>query len=411
MLYRALATVVHALLRVLFTLEYTGRETVPEGGPVVVAGNHPSYLDPLLIGVGMHRRVFFMAWDQLFRVPVLGGLLRAFGAFPVRLGTKDPNAFNAALDVLESGRVLGIFPEAGRTKLGPMNPLKTGAARLAIESGAAIVPVTITGAFDAWPSSRMLPVLRKITVKYHAPIVLDPAEVSARRDDRAFHEEVTERIRRTIERKNRVFAAPASPVRGYELSPLLAALAGVALAGPAWLVWLGLAHLAYVLADIWWVPQSRITKAVRDLVTPVAAFALGPELARVAGLPVPEWVSLGLVALGIAFAYNWANYYKAQRYARGALVAYFVAFALGMRFPHAFAPHLAFATFAALYSVAWRPLFWPFCATAAALYAAGLAWAGGGAALPEAAAHVALGALVVLYVKFVKFSAHDGRAV
>jgi 1-acyl-sn-glycerol-3-phosphate acyltransferase len=422
MLYRALTTILHALLRVLFTLEYSGRENVPEGGPVVIAGNHPSYLDPLLIGAGLERRVFFMAWDQLFRVPVLGALLRAFGAFPVRLGTKDPNAFLAALHVLESGRVLGIFPEAGRTKLGPMNPLKTGAARLAIESGAAIVPVTITGAFDAWPSSRTLPVLRKITVKYHPPIRLDPAELAARRDERAYHEEITERIRRTIERrllpsldaderKNRVFSAPASPVRGYELSPILAAFAGVALGGPAWLVWLGLAHMAYLLADIWWVPQRRITKALRDLVTPAAAFWMGPELARVARLGVPEWTTLAAVALGIGFAYNWANYYKAQRFARGALVAYFVAFALGIGVPYAYAPHLAFAAFAAVYSAAWRPLFWPFCASAAAAYAAGLLWATGGAALRAAAAHAALGALVALYVRLVKFSAHDGRAV
>lgn len=422
MLYRAIATIVHALFRLLFTLEYTGRENVPGEGPVVVAGNHPSYLDPLLIGIGIHRRVYFMAWDQLFRIPVLGQLMRTFGAFPVRLGTKDPNAFLAALEVLKSGRVLGIFPEAGRTKLGPMNPLKTGAARLAIESSAAIVPVTITGAFDAWPSSRLLPVLRKITVKYHAPIVLDPAELEARRDDKAYHEEITERLRRTIERrllpsldaderKRRVFSAPAAPVRGYELAPTIAALGGVLLGGPSWLLWVGLAHFAYLLADIWWVKQGRLTKAIRDLVTPAAAFALGPALARVTGLEVPEWATLAAVAVGIALAYNWTNYYKAQRYARGALIAYFVAFLIGMRFPHPFAPHLAFAVFAFVYAVGWRPLFWPFCAAAGVVYAGALAWAGGVPALPAAWAHVALGGLVALYVRTVKFSAHDGRAI
>src|SRR5262249_38285552 len=149
-------------------------------GPVIIAGNHPSYLDPLLISLPLDRRVFFMAWDRLFKIPVLGTLLRAYGAFPVRLGTKDPNAYAKALEVLDGGKALGIFPEAGRTIEGPMNPLKTGTARLAIEAEAPIVPVTITGAFDAWPSSRRLPWPRKITVKYHRPIVLDAAEVAVR---------------------------------------------------------------------------------------------------------------------------------------------------------------------------------------------------------------------------------------
>ena len=420
MLYRAIAVIAHALFRILFTLEYTGREKVPDDGPVVIAGNHPSYLDPLLIGIGIDRRVFFMAWDRLFKVPLLGQLMRAFGAFPVRLGTKDPNAFNAALEVLKDGRVLGIFPEAGRTKLGPMNPLKTGAVRLAIESKAALVPVTITGAFDAWPSSRMLPVLRKITVKYHDPIVLDPVEVEQRRDDKDYHEEITERLRKTIERrllpsldaderKNRVFSQPGSPIRGYELAPLIAAITGRWLGAESWLVWLGLGHLFYLLADIWWIPQSRTTKAARDVVTGGVAFAMGPELARACGLQVPEWATFAAVALGIAFAFNWANYYKAQRYARGALIAYFTAFALGLLYPHPYAPHLAFACFAAIYSVAWRPFFWQWCAAVAVAYAGALIWAGGGG--PIAYAHLALGAAVVLYVWAVKFSAHDGRAV
>src|SRR4051794_39747848 len=129
MLY-ALTTVLHALFRLLFTLEYLGEENVPEEGPVVIAGNHPSYLDPPLIGLPLRRRVYFMAWDKLFTVPVLGQLMRQVGAFPVRLGTRDPNAYAAALAILESGKALGIFPEAGRSKEGPMNPLKTGAARL-----------------------------------------------------------------------------------------------------------------------------------------------------------------------------------------------------------------------------------------------------------------------------------------
>lgn len=422
MLYRTISTIVHAIFKLLFTLEYAGEEHVPERGAVIVAGNHPSYLDPVLISLALPRRVYFMAWDRLFGVPVLGALLRQVGAFPVRLGTRDPNAFQAALDVLREGKALGIFPEAGRSVEGPMNPLKTGTARLAAESGAPIVPVTITGAFDAWPSSRRLPWPRKITVKYHPPIVLDPAELAARRDERAYHEEIMARLRASIERrllpslaaderKRRVFAGPASPVRIYELDPAFAAAIGALLGGPK-LPLLGLAagHAAYLVADVLWVRQGRLAKAARELATPAVAFAMGPALASTVALAVPEWTSLVLLGAGTGLAFNWENRYKAQRFVRGGLFAFFLAFAVALAAPHPFGAHLAFASFSCVYALAWRPLYWQVMAGVTAAYAAALVWAAG-AAPAAAGAYVALGLLAAAYVRLVKFSAHDGRMV
>jgi 1-acyl-sn-glycerol-3-phosphate acyltransferase len=423
MLYTSIATFAHALFRLLFTLEYYGEENVPEHGAVIIAGNHPSYLDPMLVTLPIERRVYFMAWDQLFKIPVLGLVLRQVGAFPVRLGTKDPNAYMKALEVLKSGNALGIFPEAGRSTEGSMNPLKTGTARLAIEASAPIVPVTITGAFDAWPSSRRLPWPRKITVKYHAPIVLDPDEVAARGADKAYHEEVMTEVREAIERrllpslsadarKRRAFAGPASPVRIYELYPAAAAVVGIALGGPAaWLAALAIAHAVYLAADVWWIPQGRVAKAARELVTPAVAFAFGPPLARTVRLDVPEWVSLALVVAGATLCFNWANRYAAERYARGASMAYFLSFAVALAAPHPFAPHLAVACFSVLYAVVWRPLYWYVLGPVMAAYASALAWASGRATLGAAAAYVGLAVVVALYVRLVKFSAHDGRMV
>jgi 1-acyl-sn-glycerol-3-phosphate acyltransferase len=423
MLYTSIITVLHALFRLLFTLEYYGEENVPEHGAVIIAGNHPSYLDPMLVTLPIERRVFFMAWDQLFKVPVLGLLMRQFGAFPVRLGAKDPNAYAKALEVLRGGNALGIFPEAGRSTEGPMNPLKTGTARLAIEASAPIVPVTITGAFDAWPSSRRLPWPRKITVKYHAPIVLDPEEVAARGQERAYHEEVMAEVREAIERrllpslaadarKRRAFAGPASPVRIYELYPAAAAVVAIALGGPAaWVAAIALAHAAYLAADIWWLRQGRVAKAARELATPAAAFAFGPPLARTVRLDVPEWVSLALVVAGATLCFNWANRYSAERYARGASLAYFLAFAVALGVPHPFAPHLAVACFSAIYAVGWRPLYWYILAPVTAAYGGALAWASGRDTLGAAALYAVLAAASALYIRLVKFSAHDGRMV
>jgi 1-acyl-sn-glycerol-3-phosphate acyltransferase len=423
MLYKSISTFLHAVFRLLFTLEYYGTDYVPDSGPVIIAGNHPSYLDPLLVSLPVERRVYFMAWDRLFQVPVLGTLLRQFGAFPVRLGTRDPNAYAAALAVLRDGKALGIFPEAGRTVEGPMNPLKTGTARLAIESGSPIVPVTITGAFDAWPSSRRLPWPRKITVKYHRPIVLDPAEIAARGQERAYHEEVTAELRDAIERrllpslaadarKRRAFEGPASPVRIYELYPLATAVVGTALGGPPLALWgFAVAHALYLAADIWWVRQGRLAKAARELATPAVVYALGPALARTVGLVVPEWASVGFMAAGATLSFNWANRYAAERYARGVMIAYLLAFAVALEWPHPFAPHLGFAFFTAIYALGWRPLYWWVSAPTMIAYAAVLAWAAGWAHASTIGAYAALAAAAALYIRLVKFSAHDGRMV
>ena len=423
MLYDAVTTTLHAVFRLLFTLEYIGEDNVPADGPVIVAGNHPSYLDPVLLILPLDRRVFFMAWDRLFMVPVLGYLMRKMGAFPVRLGTRDPNAYNAALDVLRSGLALGIFPEAGRSIDGPMNPLKTGTARLAIESGAPIVPVTIAGAYDAWPSSRRLPWPRKITVKYHRPIVLDASDVAARADDKEFHEEVMAEVREAIERrllpslaaderKRRAFEGPASPVRIYELYPAMATLFAMALGGPALALFLlATAHAFLIVGDILWFRQGRLAKAFRELVTPATLIAMGPALARTVHIDVPDWISLVVLLVGVGLTFNWSNQYKAERYVRGSMMAFLLAFALAIPLPNALAPHLAVASFSCVYALIWRPLYWPATAAVTGVYAAVLVWIMGATAGQTSAAQIVLGLAVSGYVGFVKFSAHDGRVV
>src|SRR4026209_2293756 len=78
-----LIKLIHALFRVLFTYQCEGEEHVPEEGAALVVANHPSYLDPVLLSLEVKRPIRFMAWDAVFRVPLLGPFLRAFGAFPV----------------------------------------------------------------------------------------------------------------------------------------------------------------------------------------------------------------------------------------------------------------------------------------------------------------------------------------
>jgi 1-acyl-sn-glycerol-3-phosphate acyltransferase len=120
---QALQTLLEALFRVLFSYDRRGEEHVPATGPAVVAANHPSYLDPILLSLGVERPIHFMAWDALFRVPLLGSLMRVMGAFPVdvRKG-KGREAYERAKALVLRGEIVGIFPEGKRSRTGWIEP-------------------------------------------------------------------------------------------------------------------------------------------------------------------------------------------------------------------------------------------------------------------------------------------------
>src|SRR6185295_12282544 len=139
---RSLRAVEHrildALFRVLFVYECHGQEHVPLTGPAVVASNHPSYLDGVLLSIRLRRPIRFMAYEKLFKVPVLGWILRSFGAFPVDpTRGKGREAYERAKALVLAGKVVGLFPEGHRSHSGQMEPtVREGAARLSWETGA-----------------------------------------------------------------------------------------------------------------------------------------------------------------------------------------------------------------------------------------------------------------------------------
>src|SRR5262245_25873620 len=242
MLFSIIKLIVFPLLRVLFTVEHQGVENVPEDGAVIIAGNHPSYMDPLLVGLPIKRRIRFMAWDALFRIPLLGQVIKAVGAFPVDIRKgRGEAAYREALLVLENGEALGIFPEGQRSDQAAMGDLRAGVARLAIESGAPIVPVTIGGAMRAWPKWKLLPRPAKIIVRYHEPIRLSEEERAANRDNREFQRQVIERVAMSVNRSllpsihgaeslEHWYRQPPSHVRSYEWAPALATMIAIIVA-------------------------------------------------------------------------------------------------------------------------------------------------------------------------------------
>jgi 1-acyl-sn-glycerol-3-phosphate acyltransferase len=133
------------IAKVWFRLKVTGAELIPAEGPVIVAPNHKSIVDPFFIGLATKRRLHFMAKAELFEgraARVLAGL----GAYPVRRGTADPEAMETSRIHLEQGRVIALFPEGTRHRdPEALRAPRRGAGRLAIETGAPIVPCAITG--------------------------------------------------------------------------------------------------------------------------------------------------------------------------------------------------------------------------------------------------------------------------
>jgi len=136
---------VRIILFLLTRWRVIGRENIPKEGPVLVISNHLSLADPPLVNLAIDRPVRYMAKKNLFRFQPLNSLFRGLGAFPVHRGRPDRNAFRQAEQVLGQGLTLVIFPEGTRSRSRQLRQAFPGPASIAARSGAAIVPVGITG--------------------------------------------------------------------------------------------------------------------------------------------------------------------------------------------------------------------------------------------------------------------------
>jgi len=168
--------VVRTLARVVWRARVLGAENVPSAGPLIVACNHISYLDPPVLGCLCPRRISYMAKKELFKVPVLGPVIRGLGAYAVDREGSAAGAVKRSLQVLQSGGAVGIFPEGTRNPQGTV-PAQTGVALLASLAQAPVVPACIRGTDGA---AR----LARIYVAFGAPLK-PPAGGKARRDDLA----------------------------------------------------------------------------------------------------------------------------------------------------------------------------------------------------------------------------------
>jgi 1-acyl-sn-glycerol-3-phosphate acyltransferase len=156
-----------------FRLKTIGQENFPKAGPAILAANHASFLDPILISLRARRPVRFLVSNQFYRDPRLHALLRWLGTIPVGGGAGIVRSFRQVAGVIEDGGLLGIFPEGGITRDGSMKPFRSGAAVLAMRLGAPIVPIHLRGTFDALPRYARWPRFVPVTLRIGEPVKVE----------------------------------------------------------------------------------------------------------------------------------------------------------------------------------------------------------------------------------------------
>jgi 1-acyl-sn-glycerol-3-phosphate acyltransferase len=145
LLYLVVRGILQPFFHVYFRMRRLGMEHVPKNGPVIFAANHRSFLDPFVIATLTRRPVYYVAKKELFAHPVAGWLLNRLGAFPIDRGAGDQQAMETARRILERGDCVVIFPEGTRTRPGPLGRPRRGVGRLALQTGAPVVPVAVFG--------------------------------------------------------------------------------------------------------------------------------------------------------------------------------------------------------------------------------------------------------------------------
>jgi 1-acyl-sn-glycerol-3-phosphate acyltransferase len=194
-LYWIIKAVVTPVLRICCRIRVDGKENLPRSGPVILAANHRSFLDSIFIPLVVPRRVTFVAKAEYFDDKRVAWFFRGVGQIPIRRegGSASERALESATEVLEAGGVFGIYPEGTRTRDGKLHRGHTGAARLALRTGAPIIPVGLIGTDEVQPIDSKLPRLFKtVRICFGEPIPLD--HYAGRHDDRLALRDVADEV-------------------------------------------------------------------------------------------------------------------------------------------------------------------------------------------------------------------------
>ncbi len=207
------------IFRILLRLDVRGLQNVPREGGLIIAISHSSFIDPLLVGPNVPRDVTPMAKIEAFDYPMLGAVLRFYGAFPVRRGQADLGAFKMALKILGRGEAMVIAPEGHRSDNGALQRGREGAIILSLRSGAPILPVAVWGGKAFW---RNLTHLRRTPMCFYVgePVLPAFSDVKPTREQiAAMSDELMMRIAEMMPQEIRGYYTDPSVVTTHYLQP------------------------------------------------------------------------------------------------------------------------------------------------------------------------------------------------
>lgn len=425
--FQLLQRALRAFFRTFYLLEVSGVQNIPAAGPVIIAGNHVNPFDAIIIGACAPRSIRFIVWNRTFNQPAFRWIMNAVGCIPINRDRPDPVAFKESLRWLQTGNLLGIFPEGRYTETGHLHELKPGTMRIALAARAAVVPATLTGAYKAWPlrgaGAKAFPRPWKISLRFHPPLTI-PHPPSSISDQRTAAVVLTEKlaaaINSTLEpairaetKIDELVRQPAPPLRIYEwfLPVVLLLTRQLPCAIIAGLYFL------YLLDDVYLIRQTAATRALRNFSPAIALLVAYPFLLEVIGLPVGGlWIAGYAVVLFYAIwmlvTYCYNHYRQFQRLVRGLLLTFYLSLLGLMLIPGLPrpSPAITVAMFLLAFDYAHdRQRFYPalliaLAALLPAMVTRGYAWSW----LPASPLMVGV---VFLYMHLFKFRAHDGRRV
>lgn len=201
-IYRLTWLACRVLFRVYFRWRVFDEDRVPRTGPVILAANHTSFLDPPTVGTAVRRTINYLARESLFRFPVFGAYLRALNTVPVDRDGQGAKGLKMILDRLFKGGGIILFPEGTRSKDGKLQRARSGIGLTVIKSDAPVVPVRVFGTYEAWNRRQIFPRPRRIVICFGTPLDFAELRSEAKNCSKArlkeIYQEVADEIMRHI---------------------------------------------------------------------------------------------------------------------------------------------------------------------------------------------------------------------
>lgn len=204
-----------ATLRGAFRIQMEGRENIPMKGPAILASNHFSYADHFLFPAKVPRQIFYISKAQHFDHKLQGWLFKQWGVIPLKRGAGDQGAFNQALEVLRRGDLFGIFPEGTRSTDGRVHKGHTGVIRMALMTGAPVIPVGMTNTDTILPKNESWPKFKRCVINVGKP--MDLSGYQGMENDRDVCRKLTDELMREVARlAGREYVDEYTPVADYQ---------------------------------------------------------------------------------------------------------------------------------------------------------------------------------------------------